>query len=80
LAAKAAAASRCVAAPFAPRLGEIDRIAEPNALGLADGQGRLGAPRDPVALLLGQGGIQVQHERIGFGAELGHNERNLAGP
>jgi hypothetical protein len=31
-------------------------------------------PRDQSPLLLGQGGIDMQQERIGIGAQLGHDE------
>ena len=35
--------------------------------------------RDQPALLLGQRGVEVQHERIGVSAQLGDDERRLVG-
>ena len=39
-------------------------------------QRRLGALRDQPPLLLGQRGVEVQHERIGVAAEFGDDERH----
>ena len=54
-----------VAQLHAPRLGGL--------------QGRLGAGRDQRALLLGQRGVDVQHERVGIDAQLGDDERHPVG-
>ncbi len=41
--------------------------------------GCLGAFADKPALLFGQGGVEVEHEGIGVGAELSHDERHTLG-
>jgi hypothetical protein len=46
------------------------------SVSLPGGEGGLGSFRDHTPLLLGQSGIEVQHERIGISTEFGHNERN----
>ena len=43
--------------------------------GLLCSQRGFGALRDEPALLLCQGGIEVQHERIGVAAEFGNDKR-----
>jgi hypothetical protein len=49
-------------------------IAQPCAADLCGGEARLGPPRDQGAFLLGEGGEQVEHERVGIGAQLAHDE------
>ena len=46
---------------------------------LPDRQRRLGALRDQPPLLLGQRGVEVQHERVGVAAEFGDDERHALG-
>jgi hypothetical protein len=46
------------------------------SVSLPGGEGGLGSFRDHTPLLLGQSGIEVQHERIGISTEFGHNERD----
>ena len=53
-----------------------DRAAELHATRLGCLQGSLGAGTDQGALLLRQGGVDVQHERIGVDAQLGDDERH----
>ena len=45
----------------------------------ARGEGGSGALRDLPPLLLGQRRVEVQHERIGIGAEFGDDERHALG-
>ncbi len=52
---------------------------KPRALGLPRREGCLGAFADKPALLFGQGGVEVEHEGIGVGAELSHDERHTLG-
>ena len=51
------------------------RVAELDAARLGGRERRLGALRDLGALLLGNGRVDVQHERIGV-RDLGHDERH----
>jgi hypothetical protein len=51
-------------------------IAQLRALRLADGESATGALGDKPALLLGQRGVEVEHEGICIGSELGHDEGN----
>ena len=51
------------------------RIAKLDAAGLGSGQSSPGALRDLGALLLGDRGVDVQHERVGVG-DLGDDERH----
>ena len=51
------------------------RIAELDAARLGGRERRLGALRDLGALLLGDGRVDVQHERVGV-RDLGHDERH----
>ncbi len=53
-------------------------IAEDLPTGLGGGQGGPRAVRDNRALLLGQGGVEVQQERLDLGAQLGDQERSRA--
>ena len=53
------------------------RVAEHNTARLCRLQCVAGALRDQRRLFLGQGRIQMQHERIGVGAEFGDDERDL---
>ena len=53
-----------------------DRAAELHAPRLRCLQGSLRAGTDQGALLLRQGGVDVQHERVGVDAQLGDDERH----
>ncbi len=53
---------------------QIRPVAEPGPLRLAGGQGRAGTLADQSALLLGQRGVEVQHEGVSIRAEFGHDE------
>ena len=55
------------------------RVAEAHAARLSGLQGGPGAIRDQPALLLGDGGVDVQHERIGVRPELRDDERHTPG-
>lgn len=55
-------------------LPEVRPVAEHGPLRFLRGKGGLGPGRDHPALLLGQGGIDVQHEGVGVPAELGDDE------
>lgn len=50
------------------------RIAKLRALQLARGEGGSCALRDLAPLLLGKGRIEMEHERIGIGTQLSHDE------
>ena len=54
-------------------------IAELRALQFARGEGALGALGDLTPLLLGQRGVEVQHEWISVRAELSHDEGHTLG-
>src|SRR5208282_5169069 len=51
-------------------------ITQDHSAGLCGSQRVFCAPRDHRALLFGKCRIQVQHERIDVGAELGNDERD----
>jgi hypothetical protein len=61
----------------APSLLAAWAIAQRLTSGPCGSQGGLGSGRDDGALLLGEGGIQVQQERLDVGAQLGDEERRL---
>jgi hypothetical protein len=56
------------------RVDDVGRVAQPPAGRLPDRQGGLGPLGDQPALLLREGGVEVEHERIRVAAEFGHNE------
>jgi hypothetical protein len=56
--------------------GEVIGIAELLTTGFGGGEGCSGALSDPLALLFGYGGMNMQHERIDVGAQLGDDERD----
>jgi hypothetical protein len=58
------------------RLAHIGRIAQPRSGRLLRRQCRAGSLRDQVPLLLGQGGVEMEHEGIRVGPQLGHDERH----
>jgi hypothetical protein len=58
---------RAAAVASVPNVGGI---AQPATRGLPDRQRSLGALRDQPPFLLGQSGVEVQHERIGIPARL----------
>ena len=70
LAARCDALAASLASPAQPR------IAQDHSAGLCGSQRVFCAPRDHRALLFGERRIQVQHERIDVGAELGNDERD----
>ena len=55
---------------------QIGAVAQQRALRLLPRQRRPGALADKRALFLGQGGVDVQHERIAVDAELSDDERH----
>ena len=56
-----------------PKFADV-RVAQLLATGLGSCECFLGPLCDPVTLLLGDGCVNVQHERIHVGAELGDDE------
>ncbi len=61
------------------RLGQIGPVAQGGPLRLLGRQRRAGPLRNQVALFLGQGRVNVQHERVCIGAKLGHDEGDALG-
>ena len=53
------------------------RVAQPDATSLCRGEGLPGSSADQCALLLGESGKQVQHERVYVRPELCDHERHL---
>ena len=66
----------CTRSTLQSGLGQVRRVTKPGTLFFAGLQGCAGSFGDHPTLLLGQGGIDVQHERVDVGAELGHKERH----
>ena len=63
-------------APEGRGLGRVRPVAEQGAGGLLPAERVAGPLRDQRALLLGERGEEVQHERVGVGAQLGDDERH----
>jgi hypothetical protein len=63
----------------ATRVREVGRVTEALAAVLGCGQGVLGASRDQGPLLLGQGHVEVEHERVDVRPQPGDYERARAG-
>jgi len=55
---------------------QVHRIAQRHALRLLRGESHPGPLADQGAFLLGQGRIDVQHERVAIGAQLGDDKRH----
>jgi hypothetical protein len=75
-AAKASAAARFTATPLACASPRLVRLPQQGALRLLLRQRRAGPVGDHAPLFLGQGGVNVQHERARVGAQFGHDERH----
>jgi hypothetical protein len=69
-------AAYCGAGAVGAGLGQA-RIAEDLPTGFGGGKSGLCAPGNRRALLLGEGGVQVQQERLDVGAEIGDQKRRL---
>ena len=65
--------------PFAAASARVRWVAEFCAGCFARGEGGPGAFRDQSPFLLGKRGIEVQHERVGIGTELGDDEWHALG-
>jgi hypothetical protein len=74
-AAKASAAARLAVAPFALASARLVRLPSTTPWGFLLCQGSAGSIGNQRPLFLGQGGVNVQHERVRGGAQFGHEER-----
>ena len=76
LAANWSACAICTSRPMAAAAGAFTLVAERGFACPALGQCRLRPFRDQPALLLGQCRVEVQHEGIGVGPQVGDQERH----
>jgi hypothetical protein len=58
------------------RLAKVGLIAQPRPGRLLGRQCRASPLRNQVSLLLGQGSVEMEHERVRVGTQLGHDERH----